>query len=85
MNLTPALWLATLVVCVVVATGIGAYRSGKRAGNAERCDRHSHAERVAAERLEPPMHDGPPARVSPADFRNSLIWEEEPEGWGGPH
>lgn len=77
MSLAPVVVLCVLVVCVVVAVGVAAYRFGKRAGNTERCGRHSHAERVAIGRTEAPQHMGPAARVSNADFRNTRIDEGE--------
>jgi hypothetical protein len=74
-NLAPVVVLCVLVLCVVVAVGVAAFRSGKRAGNAERCDRHAHAERVAVGRTEAPQHDGPAARVTTADFRHTRLDE----------
>jgi hypothetical protein len=76
-NIVPAVFLAALVVCVVVVIGILAYRSGRRAGNEERCNRHIHAERLAAGRTEPIGNDSPPSRVTDADFRHTLF----EEGW----
>jgi hypothetical protein len=79
MNLAPVVVLGVLVVCVVVAVGVAAYRAGRKRGNIDRCGRHSHAEKVAAGRTRPAMHDGPPARVSTADFRHTRLEEEEQE------
>jgi hypothetical protein len=72
-----------LGVCLTLALWRYGYWCGKAAGNRERCDRHSHAERVAVGREEAPQHDGPPARVTTADFRNTRIeegWDEERDG-----
>jgi hypothetical protein len=76
----PVVLLSVLVVCVVVAVGVGAYRSGKRSGNAERCGRHSHAEMVAADRFEAAQPGTVPSRVSTADLgRPQRIWEGDPD------
>lgn len=69
-------WAAlALGMCLPVVTYIVGYRRGVRVGNRERCGRHLHAEKVAVGRLEPARHDGPPARVTTADFRHTRIEE----------
>ena len=76
MSLAGVLWVCALGVCLGMGTFLYGYWVGKQSGRRERCGRHSHAERVAAERFEAPQHDGPPARVTSADFRHTLIDED---------
>ena len=83
MNLLPVLLLCGLVVFVAVVVGVLAYRTGIKNGQAERCERHWHAEDVALSvRDTLPQHDGPSAYVSDADFRHTLLDEgDEREGF----
>lgn len=73
-GLDTALWVLSL--CVMLAAYVLGVRRGVAMGRRERCGRHSHAEQVAAGRFEPARHNGPPARVTSADFRMTTIYEE---------
>ena len=83
MSIVGMLLLCGLGVCLGLGIFLYGYWAGKQAGRRERCGRHSHAERVAAGREEAAQHDGPPARVTTADFRHTIIEEDDEVLWSG--
>lgn len=80
MSVVEILSVCGLGVCLSLGIFLYGYWVGKQSGRRERCGRHSHAERVAADRFTAAQHNGPAARVTTADFRHTRI-EEGDELW----
>lgn len=68
MNWLPAVVLGVLVVCVVVAVGVAAYRSGRRAGKASAYDEVATVLKATGKKFADQPTGLPGRRVTTADL-----------------